>query len=624
MPPGQVYHFGDFCLDVDQQLLFRGKDVVPLAPKAFETLFILVENRGRIVSKDLLLKQVWPDTFVEEGSLTRNISVLRKVLGDTGNGSTVIETIPKRGYRFVAPIETAPPVTQESASGPTIAETHEPPPRRHLGAWLSVIVLVALALAGFLLRDRLLHRTPHRTMLLVLPVQNLTGDPEREYMADGFTEEIIAQLGSLDPQQLGVIARTSAMTYKGSTKTVGRIGKEVGADYIVESSLRNTGNTLRVTVQLVRADDQGHVWSQSYDRAMGHVMLMQNEIAGAVAQAVKIRLTDAQRMRLANASPVNPEAYEDYLKGRFYWNTRSEEGLYKSIDYYNQVLQQDPVDARAYAGLADSYNMLVFYGYDTSRETKNKATVAARKALELDSTLAEAHAALAYANLFWWWEWPDAQRGFQRAIELNSNYVPAHHWYALDLAIMGRRSESIEEMRKAEELDPLSPGVRVGSAFVKYLARRYDDAMADCDQALKINPNFMAGHYVLGLSYEAKGDFGHAIPELQKAWEISGQHATVYLAALGHAYALAGRKDQAERILTELGESDPRRAGGSAQALIWAGLGDTQKEVEWLRRARDANDPQLIWLGVDPRWDSVRFYPDIRSLSADLQGARPQ
>jgi TolB-like protein/cytochrome c-type biogenesis protein CcmH/NrfG len=348
-------------------------------------------------------------------------------------------------------------------------------------------------------------------------VQNLTGDPSREFLGDGLTEELILQLGVLDPGKLSVIARTSSMAYKGSNKTVPEIGKELKVNYLLEGSIREAGGRLRVTEQLVRASDGTHLWAQSYDRELGDLLRMETEVANAVAIATSIHLTDEERTKLAKANTANPEAYQAYLQGRFYWNMRTREGLLKSIDYFHQALQFDPEDARAYAGLADAYNLLVYYGYASGTESSHRATDAARKALELDESLPEAHTALAYANFFSWWKWPEAEQEFRRAIELDNNYVPAHHWYAIYLSAMGRRDESVEQMRRAKELDPLSPAVRAGSAFVDYFSRDYDDAVKECDTALAANPQSTAALYVRGLAYEGEGRFDKAIADFQSA-----------------------------------------------------------------------------------------------------------
>lgn len=615
---GQFYEFGPYRLDPSQQSLREGNRSVSLTPKAFQTLLVLVENSGHVVEKEELLQRVWPDTFVEEATLAQNVFTLRKQLRDDRAEALYIETVPKRGYRFVAPVQVSGVATANSPASGAAEESARAGSRMLYMStvfWVSVAGLL-LVIGGWFIWEHF-HRSlgARRPMIAVLPVENLTGDPNREYLSDGLTEELIAQLGALDPERLGVIARTSSMTYKGGNEGVTQIGKELGIDYLLEGSVRGSGNSLRITMQLIRVGDQTHMWAESYNRDVDDLLKMQTEIAEAVASSIQLQLAEATHLRLAKATPVNAEAYQAYLKGRFYWNTRTREGLLTSIDYYNQGLQLDPVNARAYAGLADSYNMLAFYGFSTDLETKRKATVAAEKALELDNNLAEAHAALAYSNTFWWWEWEQAERGFLRAIELDKNYMPAHHWYALYLAIMGRQGESVEEIQRAKELDPLSPTVRAAAGLVAYLARRYDQSMSECNSALEFSSNSMSAHYVRGLTYEATGQPMQAATEFQTAFELSGGQAWDYEAALGHSYALVGRREQAQSILGTLGDRTKHGRGMFYdQALVLVALGSKEQAIALLQQAEKGNDPGLIWLGVDPRMDDVRPDPWVKSF----------
>jgi TolB-like protein/DNA-binding winged helix-turn-helix (wHTH) protein len=595
----RLYAFGTYRLDPAERLLTEGSRKVPLTPKAFQTLLLLVESAGRTVEKEELLRKVWPDTFVEEATLAQNVFTLRKQLHDDRDEAVYIETVPKLGYRFAAPVQIIDLADQPSKPEAVRAT-------RFLTLWI-VAAGVVLAAGGLLLWHYGSSTVSRRPLLVVLPVQNLTGDPSREFLSDGLTEEMIARLGALDPAKLGVIARTSSMTYKGSGKSVQQIAQELDVDYLLEGSIREAGGKLRVTEQLIRAHDQTHLWAQIYDRDLSDLLQTETEIAASVASSTELRLSEATRTRLASADSVNPAAYQAYLQGRFYWNTRSRDGLLKSIEYYNQALQIDPANARAYAGLADSYNLLAFYGYVKERETLLRATAAAGKALQLDESLPEAHAAMAYGNFYWWWKWPEAEQDFQRALELDSNYVPAHQWYGLYLAAMGRQQESLHQMQRAEELDPLSPAVRAGAAFADYFARHYDDALRECDTALASNPGFMAALYVRGLAHEAKRNLEEASADFQSASDASGTHSAIYEAALAHTYALSGKRQQAEQIRIALeARSQQEYVGPSNEAVIWAGLGNKPKAVEWLKRAVDANDAGMIWVRVDPRWDAVR------------------
>jgi TolB-like protein/DNA-binding winged helix-turn-helix (wHTH) protein len=617
MPSSCSYDFGPFRFDSGAHVLYRDGKLLPL--KDADVLLVLVQQPGRIVTKDELLKQVWSDVVVEEGNLARHVSSVRRVLGDGEDGQRYIETIPKRGYRFVAPVREvgsspdrapaplAPPDEAVAAASPPARL--EAAPRSPRGLRAAVLGAAALSLlsAAYLAREQLAPRAPPRRMLAVLPVQNLSGSAERDFIADGLTEELIAQLGALAPRQLGVIARTSSMSYRGTHKTAREIGQELSVELLLEASLRTTPGRLRVTVQLIRASDETHLWAQSYDRDLGDLVMLQAEISEAVAHAIRLRLTDPKRMQLAGANPVNPVAYEAYLKGRHHWSQRTREGLATSIDYYQQALRADPVFAKAYAGLADAYNLQAFYGYGAGRQTINQAWTAARKALELDEALPEAHAALAYGNFMWWWRWPEAEHHFLRAIALDASSVPAHHWYALYLAAMGRHRESVEAIGAARELDPLSPIVRSAGGYVRYLGREHAAAAGECTAALEMDPDSMVAHFVLGLALEAERGPEAAIAHLRRALEQSGNRSPAYVAALGHAYAGAGHRAQAEALLAELAARSGREfVGPSAQATVLLGLGDREGAMESFQKARLANDPGLVWMKVEPRWDPVR------------------
>jgi TolB-like protein/DNA-binding winged helix-turn-helix (wHTH) protein/Tfp pilus assembly protein PilF len=622
----RFYFFADFRLDAAGKVLYRQEERVPLTPKALETLLLLVEKQGDVVEKNQLLQRVWPDTFVEEISLTRNISVLRKTLANGVEGREFIETIPKRGYRFVAPVEIQGAPSNGAAS-PRLASL--PSLRRPGMRWdfalggLAMVVMLA-TVAYFAVR-RFSNRAASapRIMLAVLPVQNLTGDPERDYISDGLTEEMIAQLGSLNPQQLGVIARTSSMAYKGANKTVDQIGRELGVAYILEASLRSAPDRLRVTAQLIRAADQTHLWAHDYDRDPGNVIGLEDEVGVAVAQQIHLQLTPSAGEHITKAQRASPEAYQSYLKGRFFWNTRSKDGLWQSVSYFQQAIAKDPENARAYAGLADAYNMLVFYGYYRGATGVLDAKTAADKALQRDDSLAESHAALAYCNFMWIWDWPTAEREFQRAIELNQNYLPAHHWYALFLAAMGRQQQSLNEIRLAQKLDPLSPNVNAAVGFVQYFARQYDEAIRQTQTVLEANPDFMVAHAVLGLAFEGKGANDKAIAQFQRAIELSGDRTSVYLGWLGHAYAVAGKRAEAQKILEELDNSAKQGfLGLSHKAVIYAGLGEKDRAIECLRGAREQDDAATIWLLVDPRYDGLRADSRFQQMLRN-RGANP-
>jgi TolB-like protein/DNA-binding winged helix-turn-helix (wHTH) protein len=611
MGTSRQYFFGEFRLDADQRALFRKDELVSLTPKALETLLFLVERHGRIVDKKELIEAVWPDTFVEEVSIARNVSVLRKILSENEEGQSYIETIPKRGYRFVAPVR-AGAETQQEESGFVSSLTAEAVTKPAKRGWTRKAAIL-LGLIGLIVGVWYWRRgatqnamSPPRVMLAVMPVQNLSGDAGRDYVTDGLTEELIARVGAMNPNRLGIIARTSSMAYKGTPKTANQIGHELGVDYLLETSMRPNGERLRFTAQLIRVGDQTQVWAQDFDETPNDVVNMEDRVALSVMNHIRLELPPASQERLSNAHPVDPVAHDFYLKGRYAQTTRTKDGLQKSLEYFQEAIRRDPQNAQAYAGIADSLNLETFYGYSPGSATILNAQTAAQKAIQLDNSLAEGHAAMAYLNFMWLWDWATAEREFQQAIQLNRNYAPAHHWYALYLAVMSRKPEAVSEIKLAQRLDPVSPIVNTAVGFVSFFNRDYDDAIKDCKAVLEHEPNFPVAHNVLGRAYDAKGMHDQAIAELERLAQLSESSGN--LAYLGHAYAASGRQADAKRILDKLFEKARQGifVGLSGPALIYAGLGDKENAILYLQRAADQNDANLIWLRVEPAYDGLR------------------
>jgi TolB-like protein/DNA-binding winged helix-turn-helix (wHTH) protein/Tfp pilus assembly protein PilF len=616
------YEFGRFRLDARGRLLFREGRIVPLPPKVADLLLLLVEKAGRVVEKDELLQRIWPDTFVEEGSLTRTISILRRALGDGSEGGEFITTIPKRGYRFVAAVRqiqdvSAAPVTgnEESLPPQVSAPQASPMPvstrplgRRRAAAMVVVTLTAGLLLTAYLARQRFWPQpssSGRRIMLAVLPVQNLTGDSEQEFVSDGLTEEMITQLGSLNAERLGVIARTSSMTYKGSRKRIDQIGRELGVDYILEGSLRWTGDHLRITAQLIRVRDQSHVWAHEYDPVPGNIVKVQDEVAQAIADAIQIKLTPQQQARMANARPINPEAYQAYVKGRYFWNKRTEQGLKKGMEYFQQAIDLDPQYALAYAGLADCNTLLSVYSNALPTESFPRAEAAAVKALEIDATLAEAHASLGFSRLWYDWDWSGAEREYQRAIELNPNYATAHQGYGEYLRMMGRQDEALAESKRALELDPLSLIIVAEAGMPFYYERRYDEAIKQFQKALELDPKFAPAHDFLGLAYEGEGKYEQALVEYQLALGSGG--APRILGNIGAVYAKIGKRGGAQKILEHLkNQTEPSGYRSLEVAVINASLGEKDQAFEWLEKAYKERAWLMITLKVEPGWDSLR------------------
>jgi eukaryotic-like serine/threonine-protein kinase len=492
--------------------------------------------------------------------------------------------------------------------------------RRLVGMVLGGVVVGLVALASLLaldiggLRRALWGKAAVGSIqsLAVLPLESLSSDSAQGYLADGMTDELITNLAQL--RALRVIARTSVMRYRGSKKTVPEIARELQVDAVVAGTVQRVGDRLRIGAQLIPATGDQAVWAKSYAGDVRDVLALQSQIAQAIAQQIQIALTPEERVRLTTARQVDPRAYEAYVRGRYFLGKRREADLRTGIGYFQRAIDADPTYAAAYSGLADCYNMLVYYGVLPPKEAYPKALSAARKALELDSTLAEPHTSLAWVQLMFAWDWPVAEREFRRAIELNPGYPGGHQWYVQCLVVMGRHDEAIAEGKRAQELDPLSLIVNAALARPFYNARRYDEAIAQSKKTFEIDPNYHRAHYWLGLAYEQKSMFDQAIAAFQNAIAYS-DGLTLYVAAAGHAYALAGRRSQALKVLHRLEElSSQRYVSAYDIALIHVGLGDKERAMQWLERAYQERSDGLVFLKVDPRLDRLRSDPRFASL----------
>jgi TolB-like protein/DNA-binding winged helix-turn-helix (wHTH) protein/Tfp pilus assembly protein PilF len=615
----RLFEFGRFRLDSAERVLLADGHAVPLTPKAFETLMALLEDSGHILEKDELLNRIWPDTFVEEGTLAQNISTLRKALGETEDGSAYIETIPRRGYRFVGTvreIDLRPGSEQRFPPVPAVIA----PPARIRPSWITALALVAaLLLAVFLARGWIWPATgpaQSRVMLAVLPFQNLSGDSQQEYFSNGLTEEMITQLGDLEPSRLGVIARTSAMQYRDTKKSAREVGRELGVDYILEGSVRREGDRVRITAQLIQVKDQTHLWARDYDRNLREILALQSDVAGAIAREIKLKLTPEERSRLASVPALDPEAYELYLKGRYFWNKRSEDGFVKAIQYFGQAIARDPKYPQAYAGLADAYALLgSLSNAQMPRSTAMpKAKAAAQQALQLNDSLAEAHTSLAFVEMQHEWDWPGSEKEFRRAIELNPNYATAHQWYAVWLMAQGKSAAALEEERRAQEADPLSLIIKTDTAQLLACSGRYDEAAQQAQRALEMDPGFFLAHFYLAEAYTAKQQYQAAILEFQKALDISKGDPWVS-SGIARAYALAGQKRKSEAILRDLLNVAKNREELAIQlARIYAAQGENDQAFAWLEKAYQHREGGLILLDVVRDFQSLRGDPRFDDL----------
>jgi TolB-like protein/Tfp pilus assembly protein PilF len=563
------YEFGPFRLDPSGRVLFRGAQAVPLPPKAGDVLVLLLQRAGDVVAKDELLKQVWHDAFVEDGSLTRTISVLRRILGEGRNGQQYIATVSRRGYRFAAQVTQAGPQPRASIPG--------------------------------------------KLMLAVLPFENLSEDRTQEYFNDGLTEEMITQLSRLNPERLGVIARTSAMRYKGTKKSIKEIGAELGVAYVLEGSARRALGRVRIAAQLIQVRDETHLWAQTYERSLLDILKLQSEVARAIAREIRVKLTPREERRLAASSAVSPQAYEAYLKGRHLWNRRTEDGMRKSIAHYEQAIRLYPQYAMAYAGVADSYVMLACRGMVPAKDTFRKAKEAARKAIDLDGELGEAHGSLAHVRLHDW-DWEGLEADFERAIDLNPAQAIVYYWYGEFLMSRGRPEEAIAVTQKAQQTDPLSPVIGSSLAMILYLARRYDQAAVVLERTREINPDHFLPHLRMGLIRIQQRMYDEAILELKTAVSLAAQ-STETLAALAMAYAAAGKKKPAKQILAKLQQlAGKRYVLPYNVAKIYAAGADKDKAFEWLERAYEGGNPDLIELNSEPIFDGLRGEPRFSDL----------
>jgi len=570
MVSGQ-YEFGAYRLDAQSRMLFRGGDHVALPPKLTELLVALVEAEGRVLTREQLLQRLWPDTVVEEGSLTSHISMLRKALGERSNGQDFIETLAKRGYRFVAPVKWA--------------------------------------------EYQAVDRGVDRAMLVVLPFENLTAGERYDYFSEGLTEEMITELARLSPDHLGVIARTSAMQFKSTTKTIAQIGSELGVSHVLEGSVRRVGERVRITAQLIRVSDESHLWAQSYERGLHDVLEVQAEVARAVAREIQIKLTPHEQRRLDSVKTrsINTKAYELYLRGRHFWYRRTEEGIRKSIDCFEKALQYDPSFAAAYDGISDAHTMLACRGMTPALESFHKAKAAARQAMRLQPELGEGYASLAHVRLHDW-DWVGLESDFRQAAELDPGYAIAHYWYAEYLMAMGRTREAVGRVQHAWELDPLNSVINASVGMIRYLAHDFDGALLALQRGLEIDPTHYVSYLRIGLVCLQKNLPHEAIDAMRQAVTHSGG-STEALAGLAQAHAVTGDKLAMERIVKELGESRDRYVSPYNIARVYGAIDDKQRALEWLESAYREHNPDLIELIREPSFAGLHSNAKFRELA---------
>jgi len=608
--PRRILCFGSYEVDLGSRELRRQGLRISLQDQPFRLLALLLERAGEVVTREEVRDKLWPaDTFVDfDHSLNTAVKKLREALGDSAETPRYVETLAKRGYRFVAPL---------TEPGPSLPPARLPASAR--GALVVAAVLCTTAPVIYWATRRPGPRTQpgQRLTLAVLPFDNLSGDADQEYLSDGLTEEMITQLARLQPDRLRVTARSSTWKYKRADRDIGRLRQELGADYILEGSLRRAGERVRVAVQLIQAADQTHAWAQTYERDIGDVLVLQSEIARAVAGTIALTLTPDAHARLARARPVRAESYQDYLRGRYFFWKRSEAGLRQALGYFQRAIAADPGNARAYSGLADCYSSL---GHSSSvgglppRQAMPEAKAAALKALQIDGTLAEAHNSLAFVHLHYDWDLAASKREFRRALELDPEYTTAHHWYSHCLLVLGRTDESLAESKRALELEPLNLVVGVHLGWHYYYSRQYDQAIEQLRKTLELDPAFPPAQRYAAWAYLQRGRHQEAIAGLRAALSTLGRQPQVE-GELGYALAVAGHRAEARAVLEGLRQlSSTRYVSPYSVALVHAGLGDRDQALAWLDKAYDERSDYMPYLKLEPMLDSLRSDPRFAAL----------
>ena len=605
-----LYEFGPYLLDPSERKLCRGDEIVALPPKAFDTLVLMVRNSGRLMEKDELIRMLWPDSFVEDGSLSNNIFVLRKALGEDPR---YIETVPKRGYRFVGAVRCLPEwerghrAEKEFQASPSAAVAADVKAMPFSWGRAAVALISVAALAAVWGTVRFSGTKPIQS-LAVLPLENLTHDPEQDYFADGMTDDLITDLAKISA--LRVISRTSVMQYKGTKKTIAQIARELDVDAVLEGTVTRDQGRVRITAQLIRATPERHLWADEYEGSLNQVLTLQDAVAKAVAQEIQIKLTPQEQAMLTAHRAVNPAAYEAYLKGRHLWSISGEKNLEKSKEYFQQAIDEDPGYALAWAGLADAYSWLAGWGVVPRQEAAPRARAAAQKALELDSSLVGPLITLAETKMNYEWDWAGTERLCKRAIEMSPNSGYAHHVYATYLAEVGRAQEAVNEAKKAYDVEPLSDVFGDNVVWKLYLARRYGEAESEWH---KQSGWGIQGDYILASVYLQTGRQREALVELEKGVTLPWAGA-VELMYLGHALGVTGARAEGQKVLQQMLDlRDRRYVPPEYIAIVYEGLGERDRAIQWFEKAyaeRSING----WILPDPRLDNIRTDPRFKDI----------
>lgn len=630
-PVKHLYEFGSFQLNPPERLLLCDGQPIPMTPKAFDLLVVLVERGGHLVEKEELLKAVWRGSIVEEGNLSVTVSFLRKALNDDRGLHKYIETVSGRGYRFVADVrevdelesmlarvrpgdprangESSTVPAQDSAVLPTI------PPKR-ISRWS--IPVAALVLVTLLVLVRVVLRREGGSIqtqgpatiqsLAVLPFQTLGAKGGDEYLGLGMADALITRLGNTG--KIIVRPTSSIQKYAGEAVSPQAVGREQGVDAVLDGRIQREADRVRLTVQLIRVRDGVQLWGETFDREFTNIFALEDALSERVAQSIRLKLTGEETRRFTKRPTQRPDAYEAYVKGLYFWNKRTDKGMQKGLEYFHQAITLDPTFAEAYVGVAGSYATLGLYAAIPPREAFPAAKEATKRALEMDDGLAEAHATLGFINFYYDWNGVDAANEFHRALTDNPNYAMAHSWYGESLAAMGRYPQAIAEAQRALEDDPLSLIIGSNAGWTLSLAGKGDQAIEVLKKAIEIDPSFPRTHFRLGRAYEQKKAYDLAISELEQAVSLSGGDAC-YKGSLGHVYAVSGKADQARQVLQDLeGLSGRKYVPSYAIALVYAGLGDNDRAMTWLQKAYEDRSTSMVFLKSDPELSSL--HSDLR------------
>jgi TolB-like protein/tetratricopeptide (TPR) repeat protein len=553
-----AYEFGPFRVDPRERQLFCNGEIVRLRPKVFDVLLVLVQNSGHTLSKDEVIRLVWPNTAIEEGNLARNISTLRSALGERPRECQYIETIPWRGYRFVANVREV--------------------------------------------RDQ--QAAPAIESIAVLPFVNVNADSKKEYLCDGITDSLIISLAQLT--NLRVTSRNSAFHYKGRETDARVVGRELKVQALLMGRIVESHEVLSISVELIETSDDRQIWGAQYLRKIGDLFSAQETIAREIVEKLRLELSGHEQHSLARLHTRNNEAYLLYLKGRYHFNKLTPDSVQKGVEYFQEAIDKDPSYALAFAGLADCHNYLAH---------RDEAKKAVLKALELDETLGEAHASLGFFRFLYDWDFAGAEREFQRALVLSPNYAEAHHWYAIYLANLGRHDEAEQEADRAVQLDPLSLLMNMTPALNFYLARRHDEAIEQLQRIIEMEPNFIVARSVLGSVLVQKGLYDEAVAEYEKVMDLikgAAMVETSVKAVMAHALAKSGKRSESMNLLeavTQAGTASPYSIAG-----VYAALGDSDSTFAWLEKAYEQRDVQMVSLKVDPTLDGVRTDPRFAGI----------